>query len=143
MAMDEAPARLRGKPSWLISKAPARAHRLIAEAMAGAGGRAYHFAILAALDEFGTQSQVQTGQRCGIDHSDMHATVSELAGQGHVERLPDPGDRRRNLITLTPAGQRRLNELDTALSGVQDNLFNAPSATERRHLVPLLTRVLE
>lgn len=143
MAMDEAPARLRGKPSWLISKASARAHRLIAEAMAGAGGRAYHFAILAALDEFGPQSQVQIGQRCGIDQSDMHAMLSELAGQGHVERLPDPSDRRRNLITLTPAGQRRLNELDTTLSGVQDNLFNALSATERRQLVSLLTRALE
>jgi DNA-binding MarR family transcriptional regulator len=143
MAMDEAPARLRGKPSWLISKTSARAHRLIAEAMAGAGGRAYHFAILAALDEFGPQSQVQIGQRCGIDQSDMHAMLSELAGQGHVERLPDPSDRRRNLITLTPAGQRRLNELDTTLSGVQDNLFNALSATERRQLVSLLTRALE
>ena len=141
--MNEAPARLRGKPSWLISKASARAHRVIAEAMTGAGGRAYHFAILAALDEFGPDSQVRVGQRCGIDQSDMHAMVSELAGQGHVERLPDPSDRRRNLITLTPAGQRRLNELDTTLSGVQDNLFHALSATERRLLVSLLTRVLE
>jgi len=102
MEMEEAPARLRGKPSWLISKASARAHRLIAEAMAAAGGRAYHFAILAALDEFGPDSQVRIGQRCGIDQSDMNAMVNELTGQGHVARAVDPSDRRRNLITLTP-----------------------------------------
>ena len=143
MEIEEAPTRLRGKPSWLISKASARAHRLIAEAMAAAGGRAYHFAILAALDEFGPDSQVRIGQRCGIDQSDMNAMVNELTGQGHVARAVDPSDRRRNLITLTPAGQRRLDELDTALSRVQGDLLNALSAAERDHLAVLLTRVLD
>ena len=59
MEMDEALARLRGKPSWLIGRVSARAHRLIGETMAAAGGHAYHFAILAALDEFGRTA------RCG------------------------------------------------------------------------------
>ena len=105
MEMDEAPTRLRRKPSWLIGRVSARAHRLIGETMAAAGGHAYHFAILAALDEFGPNSQVRIGQRCGIDQSDMHAMLNELTEQGHVARTPDPGDRRRNLITLTDAGQ--------------------------------------
>jgi DNA-binding MarR family transcriptional regulator len=86
---------------------------------------------------------VQIGQRCGIDQSDMHAMVAELARQGHVERAPDPSDRRRNLITLTQAGRRRLEELDVALSAVQDNLFSALSATDRGHLTALLTKVLD
>ncbi|NEA23028.1 MarR family winged helix-turn-helix transcriptional regulator [Actinomadura bangladeshensis] len=142
MELEEPPTRLRGKPSWLISKASARAHRLIGEAMAAAGGRAYHFAILAALEEFGPDSQVRIGQRCGIDQSDMHAMLNELTAQGHVARASDPSDRRRNLITLTPAGRRRLEELDTALSKVQDDLLNALSADERDRLTALLTRVL-
>jgi DNA-binding MarR family transcriptional regulator len=141
--IDETPDRLRTKPSWLVSKASARSQRLIAEAMADAGGRAYHFAILAALDEFGPGSQARLGHRCGIDQSDMHAMVNELAAQGHVERLPDPSDRRRNLITLTAAGRRRLEELDTALSAVQDKLFSALSTSERAQLTRLLTRVLD
>lgn len=110
--------------------------------MAAAGGRAYHFAILAALEEFGPDSQVRIGQRCGIDQSDMHAMLNELTGQGHVARASDPRDRRRNLITLTPAGRRRLEELDTTLSKVQDDLLNALSAAERDHLTVLLNRVL-
>ncbi|MGY1941239.1 MarR family winged helix-turn-helix transcriptional regulator [Nocardia gipuzkoensis] len=138
----EAPSRLRGKPSWLISKASARAHRLIGEAMAAAGGRAYHFAILATVEEFGPSSQVQIGQRCGIDQSDMHAMVAELAKQGHLKRAPDPTDRRRNLVELTEAGRRRLEDLDVALSAVQDKLFNTLSATDRDRLTVLLTRVL-
>ena len=143
MEMDEAPTRLRRKPSWLIGRVSARAHRLIAETMAAAGGHAYHFAILAALDEFGPDSQVQIAQRCGIDQSDMHAMLNELAGQGHVARTPDPADRRRNLITLTGAGRRRLEELDTRLTRVQHDVLNALSATERDTLIALLTRILD
>ncbi|TDU84466.1 DNA-binding MarR family transcriptional regulator [Kribbella voronezhensis] len=140
--MKEAPARLRRKPSWLINRASARAHRLIKETMDAAGGHAYHFAILAALDEFGPDSQVQIGQRCGIDQSDMHTMLNELAEQGHVARTPDPADRRRNLITLTPAGRRRLEDLDTKVTAVQDDILDALSATERDTLTALLTRTL-
>ena len=138
----DAPARLRTKPSWLISKTAARAQRLIAEAMGEIGGRAYHFAILAALEEFGPASQAAIGQRCGIDRSDMHAMVRELADQGHIVQAPDPGDRRRNVVTLTASGQRRLAELDGALSGVQDNLFGALPTADRERLTALLTRAL-
>lgn len=133
---------MRRKPSWLISKISVQAHRLIAEGMTAAGGRAYHFAILAALEEFGPASQMAIGQRCGIDRSDMHAMVSELADQGLVVRSPDPDDRRRNVVTITPAGQRRLAELDSALAGVQDGLLRGLSQEERDQLVGLLTRVL-
>jgi MarR family transcriptional regulator, lower aerobic nicotinate degradation pathway regulator len=143
MEMDEAPARLRRKPSWLIGRVSARAHRLIGETMAAADGHAYHFAILAALDEFGPDSQVRIGRRCGIDQSDMHAMLNELTEQRHVARTPDAGDRRRNLITLTDAGRRRLEELDTRLTRVQDDVLNALSATERDTLIALLTRILD
>jgi DNA-binding MarR family transcriptional regulator len=143
MEMDQAPTRLRGKPSWLIGRVSARAHRLIGETMAAAGGHAYHFAILAALDEFGPDSQVRIGRRCGIDQSDMHAMLNELTEQRHVARTPDPGDRRRNLITLTDAGRRRLEELDTRLTRVQYDVLNTLSATEGDTLIALLTRILD
>lgn len=143
MEPEETPTRLRNKPSWLISKAARRSQRLIGEAMAALDGRAYHFAILAALDEFGPDSQVRIGRRCGIDQSDMHAMLRELTEQGHVSRTADPQDRRRNLITVTRSGRRRLKELDSALSAVQDDLLKTLSATERDSLAVLLTRVLE
>ncbi|MFE9577341.1 MarR family winged helix-turn-helix transcriptional regulator [Nocardia sp. NPDC006044] len=138
----EAPTRLRGKLSWLMNKASVKAHQLVGEAMATADARAYHFAILAAVEEFGPSSQVLIGQRCGIDQSDMHAMLAELARQGHVERAADPTDRRRNLITLTERGRHRLDELDAALNTVQDNLFKALSPADRDTLAALLTRVL-
>ena len=143
MELEETPAGLRSKPSWLLNKAAVRAHRLVVEAMTAAGGRAYHFSILAALDEFGPDSQARIGQRCGIDQSDMHAMLRELTEQGHVARTTDPSDRRRNLITLTRPGQRRLKELDSVLSAVQDDVLKALSPADRDHLVALLTKVLD
>ncbi|MFE3187550.1 MarR family winged helix-turn-helix transcriptional regulator [Nocardia sp. NPDC059240] len=141
--MGEAPTRLRSKPSWLLNKVAARAHRVIGETMAGFDGHAHHFAILAALDEFGPDSQVRIGQRCGIDQSDMNTMLNELTARGHVARTPDPDDRRRNRITLTAAGQRRLEELDTTLTAVQHDILSALSAKERDTLTRLLTRILE
>ena len=140
--MSEAPSRLRSKPSWLMNRASARAHRLIGESMAAVGGHAYHFAILAALDEFGPDSQVQIAHRCGIDQSDVNTMLNELVEQGHVARTPDPADRRRNLVTLTAAGRRRLEALDTTLTGVQQVILDALSATERDMFTGLLTRIL-
>ncbi|MCX4091426.1 MarR family winged helix-turn-helix transcriptional regulator [Nocardia sp. alder85J] len=143
MEMGEAPTRLRSKPSWLINKVSARAHRVIGETMAAFDGHAHHFAILAALDEFGPDSQVRIGQRCGIDQSDMNTMLNELTERGHVARTPDPSDRRRNRITLTAAGRRRLDELDTTLTAVQHDILRALSPSERDTLTRLLTRILE
>ncbi|WP_227980075.1 MarR family winged helix-turn-helix transcriptional regulator [Nocardia spumae] len=140
--MEEAPARLRGKPSWLVGKTAALAQRHIGEAMATVGARGYHFAILAALDEFGPASQAAIGQRCRIDRSDMHTMLAELESQGHIAREPDPDDRRRNLITLTATGEHRLRELDATLTAAQDEIFRGLTAAERDRLATLLTRVL-
>lgn len=141
--METAPTRLRSKASWLINKTSAQAHRLLVEALAPVDAHGYHFAVLAALDEFGPASQIAIGQRCGIDRSDTHAIVNDLVDGGYAEREPDPQDRRRNIVTITDAGRGRLGELDRILERVQGNLLGALSPEERRQFVGLLTRVLD
>jgi len=141
--MEIAPTRLRSKASWLINKTSAQAHRLLVEALAPVDAHGYHFAVLAALDEFGPASQIAIGQRCGIDRSDTHAIVNDLVDGGYAEREPDPQDRRRNIVTITDAGRGRLSELDRILDRVQENLLGALSPEERRQFVGLLTRVLD
>src|SRR6266849_9227174 len=99
-----APARLTDKPTWLISQVSTHAHRLLTERLAAAGARGYHYRLLAALEEFGPASQASLGRRSGIDRSDVVAALNELGGRGLVERMPDPADHRRNIVTITPAG---------------------------------------
>ena len=137
------PLRLKEKPSWLISQISMLAHRLLTERLATAGSRGYHYRLLAALREFGSASQARLGRPTGIDRSDVVAALNELAGRGLVERTSDPADRRRNIITITPAGTAHLQRLDGILAGVQDELLAPLSPAERQLVIRLLTRVLE
>jgi DNA-binding MarR family transcriptional regulator len=141
--MEKAPARLRGKPSWLINKTSAYAHRLVADSLAGVDARGYHFGLLAALEEFGPGSQAALSYACGIDRSDTVAMVNELAEQGLVVREPDPADRRRNIISITPAGRGRLEQLEAVLADVQAELLAPLSPGERAQLTTLLGRVFD
>ncbi|MFC4534922.1 MarR family winged helix-turn-helix transcriptional regulator [Sphaerisporangium dianthi] len=140
--MEETPARLSAKPSWLLGQVAMHAHRLASDGFGQVGARGYHYRILAALEEFGVASQAELGRRCSIDRSDVVAAINELAEQGFVERTPDPGDRRRNLVTLTAAGERQLRRLDRALDKVQDDLLGPLPAEDRQTLTRLLTQLL-
>ena len=141
--VDEMPARIREMPTWLISRAYAHAHRLLADGFAAAGFRGYHYRLLAALEEFGPASQAALGRRTGIDRSDVVAALNELAERGLIKRSPDPDDGRRNVITITPAGTKQLRTLDQVLAGIQAKLLAPLSAAERTQLIRLLTRLLE
>ncbi|MBV9444944.1 MAG: winged helix-turn-helix transcriptional regulator [Streptosporangiaceae bacterium] len=140
---DTRPARLMAKPSWLISETSRHAHRLLTEKLASVNSRGYHYRLLAALEEFGPDSQARLGRHTGMDRSDVVAAVNELADRGFAERSPDPADGRRNVITITPAGLAQLERLDSVLTDVQGELLAPLSPAEREQLARLLTRVLE
>ncbi|MFD8379009.1 MarR family winged helix-turn-helix transcriptional regulator [Streptomyces sp. NPDC059679] len=142
-APDAKPTRLRALPSWLITHIAVPAHRLASEAFAATGAARYHYALLAALEEFGPSSQAALGRRCSIDRSYVVGAVNELVEKGYVERVQDAADRRRNTVTITAAGVRQLERLDSALATTQDALLGPLSPAEREQLRGLLERVLD
>jgi DNA-binding MarR family transcriptional regulator len=142
-AADAAFSRLLETPSWLITRAYAHSHRLLADGFAAADSRGYHYRLLAALEEFGPASQADLGRRTGIDRSDVVAALNELADRGFIKRSPDPDDARRNVITITPAGTRQLRRLEKVLAGVQEKLLAPLSTADRTKFVRLLARLLE
>ena len=143
MEIENAPERLRGLPSWLLNQAALAANRIVGDGLAAVGAHRSHYAVLSALNEFGPASQAALGRRCGIDRSDMVALINALSRNRLVARRPDPADRRRNVITITTAGRRRLRALETVVARLQDALLAPLSAAERRQLVGLLRRVVE
>lgn len=143
MESASAPARLRALPSWLLNQAARPAQHLVTEGLRAVDAQRYHYSVLAALDEFGPASQAALGRRSGIDRSDMVAVVNDLAARGSVSRQPDVTDRRRNVVTITPAGRRHLRELDDILNGVQRDLLAPLSADERAELVRLLGKIVD
>ncbi|MFF9982817.1 MarR family winged helix-turn-helix transcriptional regulator [Streptomyces erythrochromogenes] len=137
------PARLRELPSRLMGQASTHAQRLVADALNRADARKWHYAALVALEESGPASQAALSDRTGIHRSDLVAVINELAERELVERAPDPEDRRRNVITLTPLGRRRLRRLEQLLDTAQDELLTPLSAAEREQLTRLLGRIVE
>jgi DNA-binding MarR family transcriptional regulator len=142
VAVQGVPQRLTVKPSWLITQLATHARRLVSDAHAEVGAGSYHYRILAALQEFGGSSQADLARRGNLDRSDVVAAINELAEQGFVERIPDPADRRRNVVRLTRAGTRHLRRLDRVLDKVQDDLLEPLSIEERQAVTRLLTRLL-
>lgn len=137
------PARLTRLPSWLLTQTAMHAGRLVSDGLATVGARGYHYRVLATLDESGPASQAELGRRSGIHFSDIVATINELADREFVDRAPDPVDRRRNIISITPAGRRQLRRLERKLAQVQDELLAPLAPDERDQLARLLARVLE
>jgi DNA-binding MarR family transcriptional regulator len=139
----DAPDRLRQLPSWLLSEAARRGHQLVSDGFAEEGLRKPHFTVLVALSELGPSSQAELGRRLWIDRKNMVAVIDDLEDAGFVERTPDEQDRRRNAVRLTPAGTKTLARLNARVDAAQDALLASLSATERRELERLLTRVVD
>ncbi|GAA4667465.1 MarR family winged helix-turn-helix transcriptional regulator [Frondihabitans cladoniiphilus] len=134
------PTRLKSLTQWQAGKVATLGARLTA-ARIPLGGRA-DFAVLAALEEYGPLSQADVGRRLGLDRNDVNAVASRLDEAGHVDRRPDPDDRRRNVVTITAGGRRHLDELEEIALGVQDELLLGLQESERRLLRSLLNKVL-
>ena len=140
---EEAAGRLRGLPTRLLSLAALRSDRVVTEALAAVGARKWHYAVLATLEQFGAASQAQLSDRTRIYRSDLVSVLNELADEGFVERGPDPADRRRNVVSLTTAGRRRLKRLDKLVAAVQDDVFAPLDAAQRAQLAALLTVLVD
>jgi MarR family transcriptional regulator, lower aerobic nicotinate degradation pathway regulator len=138
----DAPARLRTKPSWLLSQAALAGDRLVSEALAAEGVRKYHFRVLLALADDGPLSQADLGRRLGIDRSDMAAVASELEDRGYLTRQRDDRDRRRNVVALTAGGRDALRRMEQAVDSAQARLLAPLTEGEREALTRLLARLL-
>ena len=120
----------------------ARAKWAVGAGLDGIGLSKYHYAVLAALEDDAPASQADLSRRTGIDRSDIVAVMNELERRGAVERMTDPADRRRNLITMTAAGVELLDELQRIIDAAQEELLVHLDAGERQQLVQLLQRAL-
>ncbi|RKQ90751.1 DNA-binding MarR family transcriptional regulator [Solirubrobacter pauli] len=140
--MKDTPKRLQHLPSWQLSQAALNGDRLVNEALGTEGVRKYHFRVLVALEDDGPLSQAELGRRLAIDRSDMAAVAAELEQRGYLARTRDEQDRRRNVVTITPAGGEALARMDEAIDGAQRALLAPLSEAERQQLTRLLARLL-
>ncbi|GAA1243713.1 MarR family transcriptional regulator [Kitasatospora nipponensis] len=140
--MDATPPSLLALTTYLLSRTGKTARGRLGARLAERELRLWHMAVLAALADFGPHVQRELAQRLAIDPSDVVKVLDDLARAGQVDRTRDTADRRRILVTLTPAGRTALGELDAEARAVQDELLAPLTAGEREQLHGLLLRVL-
>lgn len=64
-------------------------------------------AVLLLIGSNEAMSQHQAAERLGIDRTTMVAVLDDLDTKNLLTRVPQPGDRRRNVVELTASGTRR------------------------------------
>src|ERR1044072_9041725 len=140
--MSEAPlAAIRSLPSWLLGRAAARGRALVAEALAAEGLKMWHHVVLSAVRDLAPVAQADLGGTVRLDPKDLVGVLNDLQAAGLVVRAPDPADRRKNAVSLTAEGERRLEECTKAGESANDELLAPLSAAEREQFLEMLRRI--
>ncbi len=122
---DALPDALAHRLGYLLKHAQQQLMQAAAPAMAPFGIDGRELAVLAVLGAGAPLSQQEAAEQLGIDRTTMVAHVDALEDKGLVERHRSPRDRRKNIVELTPAGQKCLREAGQARDEVERD-FLAP-----------------
>jgi DNA-binding MarR family transcriptional regulator len=96
------------------------------------------FHLLGLLHDRGAMTQRELGAVMDVDPSILVTLLNPLEADGLLSRARDPADRRRHVVTLTPAGSRRLDSAAQAQREAEDQLFAGLSEKQRGLLRDLL-----
>ena len=97
--------------------------------------------ILDLLADRGPIGQRELAELMGIDHSVLVNLLNPLEAARLVKRERDTVDRRRHVVTIAKAGQRRLTQADQAFRDAEEAFFAPLSGDERDQLHALLARL--
>jgi DNA-binding MarR family transcriptional regulator len=110
-------------------------------AFEAAGESPYHYSVLAVLEESARETQATIADALGYDRSWLVGLLDELEEAGLIERRRDPTDRRRHLVSLQPAGTKKLAPL-RAISREVEGEFLAPlEPAQRQQLHAILLQL--
>ena len=137
------PRELRESTSFLLKRLGFAAKERAADVFEQTGLTPYHFAVLLALAEDSHETQGSIADLLGYDRGQLVGLLDELEERGFVERKRDQADRRRQLVSLTPAGKRELTRLRAVSRKLDDELFGPLDADQRELLHELLLALAE
>ncbi|WP_063820783.1 MarR family transcriptional regulator [Frankia sp. QA3] len=136
------PAALRHRTSFVLARLAALTRMHCAERLATLGLNQHQHAILCCLDEFGPAIQRDVAARLDLDSGDLVSFLDRLQDAELLRRERDPRDRRRQILTITPAGQRLLRRAEALLDEAEPDLFAGLPGARVDELRALATDVL-
>lgn len=136
------PPTLLAMSSYLAGHVSRIGHRGLVAALDQHGLRLPHYAVLAALGDFGSLPQHDLADRLGLNRSHLVGYLDDLEGASLLRRERDPGDRRRQVVTLAGSAATLLADLHAVAEESEARNLAPLDQDERRTLVDLLRRVV-
>lgn len=112
-----------------------------ARAVEGTGMRQVLFGILSVVGANPGINQGAAGRSLGIQRANMVTLINQLADIGLLDRQTAAEDRRALALTLTPAGEKMLEDCLKRIEAHEERMLSGLTAAERRTLIALLTRI--
>jgi DNA-binding MarR family transcriptional regulator len=137
------PRELRESTSFLLKRLGFAAKERAMDVFEQTGLTPYHYAVLLSLAEDSHETQGALADALGYDRGQMVGMLDELEERGLVERRRDPADRRRQLVSATPAGLEELTRLQALSKKLDDELFGPISEQDRKQLHDVLLQLAE
>ena len=128
---------------YLFKHAERRMDELNTEALAPFGIDARELGILLVIAGHDTGSQQQAAQRLGIDRTSMVARIDALEQKGLLSRHPHAQDRRRNMVTLTDAGETVVRQATAASERAEAALLSPLTDDEQERLRQALLAIAQ
>jgi DNA-binding MarR family transcriptional regulator len=99
------------------------------------------YGVLLALDRSPVRTQAALAEAIGADKTRIIPILDELQAQGHIERYPDPDDRRVRLLAVTDSGRAVKNAVQTAIQRGEERWLGELSADDRRVFLRVLVQL--
>jgi len=116
---------------------------LFHQAVAGRVGlSAGDLKTLELIEQEGPFHATELARRTGLTGAAITTLVGRLLAAGHVTREPDPGDRRRVIISAVPSSDPELALAFARLGSALGGLFDDYDRAEQAAIVDYLTRTI-
>lgn len=141
MSQNCLPLEMLARPAVLLGRVGIAVKMETMEKFEEVGFSAYHYGVLAVLDEGARETQATIADALAVDRSMLVGLLDQLEERGMIERRRDPNDRRRQMVSMTPAGRRQLAEFRKMVEKIENDFLAPLDEEERAALHDLLLRV--
>lgn len=140
-ARRRAPYVLEDQVGHLLRRAHQRASAIFQELIGDVQLTPTQFAALVKIGSLGQVSQNHLGRLVAMDPATSQGVIRRLSARALITRHADPGDRRRTLLRLSPAGEEVVAVAIERARKVTEATLSPLDEKEQRQFLSLLRRL--